>query len=199
MTFRADFAHHDDLLHAALDEFCQRGFDAASINKILANSGVSKGQLYHHFANKEGLYLALVEWMIDQKIDWLAEHPPEELPDDFFASLASQIRAAVAFTAAHPDAHRFTRSLLSERGHPIFEAVIERFGFTTDGALAALVDQHHSRGSFRPDLPLDFIQRAVSLIVNRAPELLASDEPNAIAQRADNLLAFLRHGIARRP
>ena len=32
----------------------------------------------HHFKNKEGLYLAVVEWMIDQKIDWLAVGPGHE-------------------------------------------------------------------------------------------------------------------------
>jgi hypothetical protein len=49
VTFRSQFTHRDDLLRAALDEFCERGFDTASINTILANTGVSKGQLYHHF------------------------------------------------------------------------------------------------------------------------------------------------------
>jgi AcrR family transcriptional regulator len=199
MTFRAEFAHRDDLLRAALDEFSERGFEAASINKILATSGVSKGQLYHHFGSKEGLYLALVEWMIDEKIAWLAANPPAPADEDFFAALESQIRSAVDFAAAHPDVDRFTRSLLADRGHAIFEAVTNRFGFTADSALAALVEHHHAHGAFRSDLPLGFIQRVVSLVVNRAPDLLAIDEPTAMARGADDLLAFLRDGIARRP
>jgi len=197
VTFRSQFTHRDDLLRAALDEFCERGFDAASINTILTNASVSKGQFYHHFRNKEGLYLAVVEWMIDHRIEWLAEHPPDTALDDFFASLAGHIQAAVAFAAEHPDVDRFTRSLLTERGHPIFEAVVERFGFTGDGPLGALVEHHHGQGEFRSDLPLDFIQRFVELMVNRAPDLLAIDEPSAMTQGVNKLMLILRDGCGR--
>ena len=68
MKFRADFEHRYALTGAALDEFSEHGYDAASVNRILAAAGMSKGQLYHHFANKEALYLALVEWTIDEKV-----------------------------------------------------------------------------------------------------------------------------------
>jgi Bacterial regulatory proteins, tetR family len=48
VTLRADFVHRDKLLRAALDEFCEHGYRAASVNRILSASGMSKGQLYHH-------------------------------------------------------------------------------------------------------------------------------------------------------
>ena len=48
-------------MDAAFDEMYLNGFRAAGLEVILAASGVSKGALYHHFGNKQGLGYAVVE------------------------------------------------------------------------------------------------------------------------------------------
>lgn len=194
MSFRLQFEHHDDLLHAALSEFCEHGYDNASINRILAASRVSKGQLYHHFKSKEGLYLALVEWMIDRKIEWFAEQPVEPA-GDFFAALRSQMVAALKFAVSHPDVDRLGRAVLAERGRPIFGSVVTRFGFDPDSALGALVDHWHAQGQFRENLPAEFIRRVVLTIINHLPDLLELDQPADLEPTVDELLDFLRGGL----
>ena len=196
MTFRSDFEHRDDLLRAAIAEFSERGYENASINRILAASGMSKGQLYHHFAGKEGLFLAVVEWMIDRKIDWLATHQVE-LDGDFVTILGAQMRASLEFAAAHPDVERLSRALLAQRGRPIFATVVRRHGFDPDSALGALVDHCHAQGQFRDDLSLDFVRRTVLTVVNHLPDLLDLDQPADLDDRLDELLSFLRGGLLR--
>jgi AcrR family transcriptional regulator len=49
------------LLQAAFDEMYLNGFRAASLEKILSATGVTKGALYHHFGSKRGLGYAVVE------------------------------------------------------------------------------------------------------------------------------------------
>lgn len=195
MTFRRDFEHRDDLRRAALDEFCERGYDAASINRILSTAGMSKGQLYHHFAGKEGLYLGLVEWMIDEKRRWFSGHPLE-LPDDFFDALGAQVEASVDFAAEHPDVGRFSRALLAERGRPIFPVVTDRLGFDTTSALGALVRHHHGQGAFRDDLPVEVTERIVLLVVNHLPDLLDIDRPAGLGDDLDGVISFLKRGLA---
>ena len=53
-----------DLLAAAYNEILESGFQAASLDRILAKTSVSKGALYHHFGTKQELGLAVIEDVI---------------------------------------------------------------------------------------------------------------------------------------
>ena len=45
------------ILDAAMREFSERGYDAASLNTLCAENDISKGLIYHHFKDKDELYL----------------------------------------------------------------------------------------------------------------------------------------------
>jgi TetR/AcrR family transcriptional regulator, transcriptional repressor for nem operon len=52
------------ILMAAFREIHLNGFQAASLNNILAHTGVTKGALYHHFPNKTELGYAVIDEVI---------------------------------------------------------------------------------------------------------------------------------------
>lgn len=52
------------LLAAAYQEIHRHGFQAASLARILADTGLTKGALYHHFPDKKALGLAVIEEVI---------------------------------------------------------------------------------------------------------------------------------------
>lgn len=54
------------LIEVATRLFATHGYDGTSIEAVLAESGVSRGSLYHHFPGKEALYLAVFEVLGDQ-------------------------------------------------------------------------------------------------------------------------------------
>jgi TetR/AcrR family transcriptional regulator, fatty acid metabolism regulator protein len=69
-------ATRERILDAALDVFARKGYHRAIVDDIVRASGTSKGAVYHHFPNKEAIFLALV--------------------DDFAARLARAVAAAIA-------------------------------------------------------------------------------------------------------
>jgi len=69
-------ATRERILHAALQVFAEKGYHRALVDDIVRASRTSKGAVYHHFPNKEALFLALV--------------------DEFSARLAAAIAGAVA-------------------------------------------------------------------------------------------------------
>lgn len=60
------------ILAAALVEFGEKGYEAASINIICAKSQISKGLLYHNFKNKDDLYLQCVKLCYSQMTEYLS-------------------------------------------------------------------------------------------------------------------------------
>jgi AcrR family transcriptional regulator len=83
----ADLTRHT-LLEAAFAEIHQHGFQAASLTQILADTGLTKGALYHHFPDKKTLGLAVVEEMIRPR-----------LADMMFAPLAETTQPLAAMQA----------------------------------------------------------------------------------------------------
>ncbi|SFL21991.1 transcriptional regulator, TetR family [Paenibacillus sp. 1_12] len=56
---------------AARTLFAQKGYTATSIEDIVAATGSSKGNIYYHYQNKEGLFLYLLdEWDREWKEQW---------------------------------------------------------------------------------------------------------------------------------
>ena len=51
----------EQILDGAKRIFMGKGFDAASMNDVVRESGVSKGTIYVYFQNKEDLFAALIE------------------------------------------------------------------------------------------------------------------------------------------
>ena len=56
---------HTKIIENAMELFSEKGYDAASMNQIAKKSGVSKGDIYHHFESKEELLVNVCEyaWM----------------------------------------------------------------------------------------------------------------------------------------
>ena len=60
------------ILESSVKLFSTRGFNAASVDDICAEAGISKGAFYHHFESKQALFLALLDgWLkiIDTAIE----------------------------------------------------------------------------------------------------------------------------------
>lgn len=79
----------DALLAAAFDEIHAQGFRAASLDRILARTGVTKGALYHHFPNKAALGQAVVDEVLFKRMqeNWRLLNDPDTDPVDLMLSM----------------------------------------------------------------------------------------------------------------
>jgi len=84
------------LLEAAFAEIHRQGFQAASLNAILQQTGVTKGALYHHFKSKNELgYAVLDEWIYPTLLaTWIEPLQDTRLPP--LERLQQSIRRAAA-------------------------------------------------------------------------------------------------------
>lgn len=69
------------ILFAAYKEIHVNGFQSASLSNILKRTGVTKGALYHHFRDKSELGYAVVDEVIDTRIQQSFIHPLTHFDD----------------------------------------------------------------------------------------------------------------------
>lgn len=76
----------EHILENAFSEFANQGYQGASINAICAAGKISKGLLYHYYADRDALYLACVDRCYHALAAYLAAHLHAETvtPNQYF-------------------------------------------------------------------------------------------------------------------
>lgn len=192
MSFANAFEHRDALLAAAIRAFVDHGYEGASLSAILAAAGMSKGQFYHHFDGKEGLYVGVCEALVARKRAHFDAHPPPAAADPFDA-LEAALRAGLGFARAHPDLDAFGRAFLRERGRPIFERVLRALPVALDDGVRQALARGAAEGAFDPAFAPGFAPRAVAVVLGAAADLLDAEDPE---RGVADLMRFLRRGLA---
>lgn len=89
---RAPDATRARLLEAAFEEIHRWGFQAASLDRILAKAKVTKGALYHHFPDKAALGRAVVDEVVRAPVLEVYLGRLESAPGDPLAALQETVR-----------------------------------------------------------------------------------------------------------
>ncbi len=199
MVFQQEFEHGQELFDAALEEFIAHGYEQASLNSILEVACMSKGQFYYYFRNKEELYLALIDVLIEKKKAFLAAAmKPEDFDQDVFGIFKTQMKYGMAFAREYPAISRFSESFLREKGSPIYQKALSLHDFENNTAITGLIQRALARGEFRPDLPAAFIQSLIAYLFNHIADLADLSTADQFEAGVENVVEFIRRGLARR-
>jgi TetR/AcrR family transcriptional regulator, fatty acid metabolism regulator protein len=185
-------ATRDRILQAALRIFAEKGYHRAAVDDIVRVSGTSKGAVYHHFPNKEALFLALV----DEFAARLAERIAVAIGGAHGAlgKVEAALRAGLETFADHRELARIVL-LESVRLGAAYESkraeVHRRFGALIQGYL----DQAVAEGSI-PPLDTRVATLAWLGAVNEiVVQWLHADEPDLLDQAVPALAPMLLRSI----
>ena len=139
-------------LDPAEAEFCQHGFARASMNRILAHAGQSKGRSYHYFSDKAALYRATLLRAFT-RVEGLDDTPVLQAQDaqEFWAravALAAALAAALQRDAA---LDALLRGLFGETAAQ--NAMAEPLQ-DLRARVAAMIVAGQYKGAVRRDLPV---------------------------------------------
>ena len=71
------------ILDSAIKLFSTRGFNAASVDDICEEAGISKGAFYHHFESKQALFLALLDGWLQAIENAMEASKDKTVPETF--------------------------------------------------------------------------------------------------------------------
>ena len=180
-------------LDPAEAEFCQHGFARASMNRILAHAGQSKGRSYHYFSDKAALYRATLLRAFT-RVEGLDDTPVLQAQDaqEFWTravALAAALAAALQRDAA---LDALLRGLFGETAAQ--NAMAEPLQ-DLRARVAAMIVAGQYKGAVRRDLPVPLlceVTLGLARILDRwfadAAPSLPPDSAAEQSQRAFGLL-----------
>jgi AcrR family transcriptional regulator len=187
---------HGRILDAAVRKFATAGYDAASVDDICAEAGVSKGAFYHHFPSKQAVFLALMQdWlaMIDMGME--AVHA-ETVPETFIKMTEL---LPVVFAAAADRLPMFLEFWLqASRDATVWKAVIAPYRHYQEH-FAKLIAVGIAEGSLKPIDPQITAQVIVSLAVGLVLQGVLDPHGSDWEKTARESMQILMNGMANRP
>jgi AcrR family transcriptional regulator len=142
------------LFDSAAEEFSERGYEAASLNQILENSGMSKSSLYYYFDDKADLFSSLVERSVGYLWSEIGGFDLEELTaETYWSSLESHVVRAISVMSRNVWYVKLARMFLRLRGQP---KGIEKTGRLHEASIrfvGGVLARGQELGVVRADLP----------------------------------------------
>jgi AcrR family transcriptional regulator len=188
------------LLDAARELFAEHGYGATSIPEICARAGLTKGAFYSNFANKDALFLALLDRSWQRRAAWIrralpAGDAPAHAPE------AAPARAPHEPSAGSAVDRQWTLvstefSLHAIRQPPVAALLVEHEG-RVRAELAVLITEALERSGRHPTLPVDELARMVVAVTEGSDIQVLTDDaagsaaPSDLGPRA--VTALLQH------
>lgn len=173
------------LLQEAARLFTARGYHGVSMREVAEAVGVTKPALYHHYADKEALFLAILEGALEN-LTRLVAHAGAQ------PGLRAQLDTLLTDLLASAEEQRVGLGLAGELRHVSaarradFEARYRR-GWL--GGVHALIERGVQGGELRPDLPPATLSRA--LLSLAYPAGGARPDPDPAGTARDLVEVFL--------
>jgi len=153
-------ARRKQLIDVAIKVFAKKGYNAASVNDIIAGAGVARGTFYLHFSGKKDIFVAVLEdyrMELEFMVKVYMKHTGKMTVENCREWLREEVRTWLEFLAEHREA---TKILLHESGG--IDGVFER-------------KRNEARGMMRRHLTRKFrrMQKAGMIRGDVSPETLS--------------------------
>ena len=153
------------LMDSAAAVASRRGIERASLDEVAERAGFTKGAVYANFANKDQLFLAMLDAHFDARLAELDRILSTEADPDEQAREAAE--GLMRMLAAQPEWHRlfFEFALYATRNEGFRTQLVERYR-SLRGRLAELLARRAERLGIEPVVPPDQIAAMTFAMAN---------------------------------
>jgi AcrR family transcriptional regulator len=145
------------ILDIASVEFAEHGYEAASYNRIIERSGLSKGAIYYYFDDKEDLYATVLRDALQRLV---LDHGNIRAAADAFSfwhELEFWTRRSLVAFQKDPHAVGLARSLLKAMSRGVAGGVVADLRRFARAWMDELIDAGQDVGAIRRDLPKELL------------------------------------------
>ncbi len=181
------------IVAAAVSLFAERGYDATSVNQVVARAGVAKGALYHHFESKDDLLYEVYRELVDRQLAGLTAILERGLaPATALRALITDLVETTAASAA--EAKVFARE--SHRLGDANQARVREARRRIHHAFIDLIRAAQISGEFAEVASPEMVTFTVFGVINELPVWYHPDGEKRPAELADELSALILAALA---
>ncbi len=146
------------LMDSAADEFGAYGYEAASLNRILDQSGMGKSSLYYYFEDKADLFTTLIERSIAFLLSEVGGFDPRRLTaETYWSELESLYRRTIAVMNRSVWYVKLGRMFYRLHGNPRESAPTGRMFQAARQWIGIIIERGQALGVVRSDLPTSLL------------------------------------------
>lgn len=145
------------ILEAAAKEFTARGFDGASLNRILDEAGISKGAAYYYFDDKADLYATAVRHYSQELLANTAFDPTRLTAENFWDELADLYRQQFTIYAERPWVFGIAKAGGSLSAETLSQGPLAEVWEQAQLLLVGLLRHGRELGVIRDDMPQELL------------------------------------------
>lgn len=155
---RLDAPRRQALFRAAVEEFASLGFKQASLNRIIAQTGMSKSSFYHYFDSKADLFRCTLDHYTAPYLERLNAFDPAKLnAENFWQALQEAARAQTVIANASSESGVVMRLLQRTIEDPDEQANAAELMQAATQWLTEWIRRGQVLGHVRDDLPEDLL------------------------------------------
>ena len=170
-----------EILAAARRAFARHGYEAATVKVLEAEAGLSRGAIFHHFAGKDALFLALAEQDATETTSVVAEHGLVQVMRDLRDKDAGWLGVQL-------EVRRRVRT------DPAFADSWERRQQAIRVATIARLERQRAAGVVRDDVEVELLADFLRLVLDGLVSSLATGMP---LHRLDGVLDLVEDAVRR--
>lgn len=159
-------ARRQQILDGARASFARYGYEGATVRRLEEATGLSRGAIFHHYRDKEALFLALAEQDAQRMADVVAEHGLVQVMRELLDS---------------PEARGWTGTFLEIarrlRTDPAFGQRWAAHSAALTATTRSRLERQAAAGVLRDDVPVPVIARYLELVLEGLVSHLAAGRP----------------------
>lgn len=161
MLSKKKFHKRKQLIDVAMEEFQKHGYDDASLNKIIYNTGIAKMTFYYHYESKEELFLSLFDEIVSKFKEFINHYFQKQSINienqTLLKTLEDYSKIAIKFIKENPLYCRFLISSYSIENLDIKQKAKNKLVDLINPPLEEMFNKAYNNREIRQDIDKDFL------------------------------------------
>jgi len=178
------------IFEAAVQEFSTRRFSDASINQIVKNAGIPKGSFYQYFADKEDIYLYMMEKVSKDMHEALGNQEVFDPNASFFETVMQRAEGTLKVGKIRPEYTKIGALTVIDNSD-----FIQQLLKASGQKHTKIIERDKQRGLIKPEIDSEVVIKMIDIFIFNEYLYSGFDETRYL-KKVESAIQILKQGIA---